>query len=511
LARLESTDSSAEFDVRKWRATEAGDAYNGAMLLDAKHCYHALRTHDTRFDGRFFVGVASTRIYCRPVCTVKTPKQQNCQFFPSAAAAESAGFRPCLRCRPELAPGNASIDASARLAQAAAGLIEDGLLHESRIDHLAARLRVSDRHLRRVFQSEFGVSPIAFAQTQRLLLAKRLLTGTALPVTEVAMASGFGSLRRFNALLRARYRLTPSDLRRHAAGAQLSDTLTFQLAYRPPLEWEALLSFLDRRAIEAVEHIEDGRYLRTVRVQQGGKHHTGWIMARPVRRKPAIELQMSASLAAVVPAVLARAKRVFDLSCNPADIALTLGPLAAQNPGLRLPGAFDGFELAVRAILGQQITVKAARTMAGRFAAAFGEPMQGPVSSLCRLFPTAERVAALKPSELGEIGVITARANAIVSLARAVSADGLVLDPGAEVEATLDRLRTLPGIGEWTAQYIAMRALSWPNAFPHTDYGVLKAMGEKNARKALARASVWQPWRAYAVMHLWQSLRRGNP
>jgi AraC family transcriptional regulator of adaptative response / DNA-3-methyladenine glycosylase II len=209
--------------------------------------------------------------------------------------------------------------------------------------------------------------------------------------------------------------------------------------------------------------------------------------------------------------VLARAKRLFDLSCNPADIALTLGPLAARNPGLRLPGAFDGFELAVRAILGQQITVKAARTMAGRFAAAFGEPMQGPVSSLCRLFPTAERVAALKPSELGEIGVIAARANAIVSLARAVSADGLVLNPGAEVEATLDRLRALPGVGEWTAQYIAMRALSWPNAFPHTDYGVLKAMGEKNARKALARASVWQPWRAYAVMHLWQSLGRGNP
>jgi AraC family transcriptional regulator of adaptative response / DNA-3-methyladenine glycosylase II len=480
------------------------------MLLDAKHCYHALRTHDARFDGRFFVGVASTRIYCRPVCTVKTPKQQNCRFFPSAAAAESAGFRPCMRCRPELAPGNASIDASARLAQAAAGLIEDGVLNESRIDRLAARLGVSDRHLRRVFQSEFGVSPVAFAQTQRLLLAKRLLTDTALPVTEVAMASGFGSLRRFNALLRARYRLTPSDLRRHAVRPPLSDALAFELAYRPPLEWEALLSFLERRAIQGVEHIEDGRYLRTVCVPQNGKDHSGWIMARPVRRKPAIELRMSASLAAVVPAVLARAKRLFDLSCNPADITLALGPLAERNPGLRLPGAFDGFELAVRAILGQQITVKAARTLAGRFAAAFGEPMQAPVSALCRLFPSAERVAALKPSELGEIGVIAARANAIISLARAVSAAGLVLDPGAEVETTLDRLRTLPGVGEWTTQYIAMRALSWPNAFPHTDYGVLKAMGEKNARKALARASVWQPWRAYAVMHLWQSLERGN-
>src|SRR4029077_19677835 len=208
-------------------------------------CYQALKARDARFDGRFFVGISSTRIYCRPVCTVKAPKPENCRFFPSAAAAESSGFRPCLRCRPELAPGNASIDASARLAQAAAGLIEDGLLNESRIDRLAAGLGVSDRHLRRVFQSEFGVSPVAFAQTQRLLLAKRLLTDTALPVTEIAMASGFGSVRRFNALLRTRYRLTPSNLRRHAGDSPASDALTFQLAYRPPLDWEALLSFLD--------------------------------------------------------------------------------------------------------------------------------------------------------------------------------------------------------------------------------------------------------------------------
>jgi len=502
--------SSPEFDVRKRRAAGRTDAYNGAMLLDAKHCYHALRTHDSRFDGRFFVGVASTRIYCRPVCTVKTPKRENCRFFPSAAAAESAGFRPCLRCRPELAPGNASIDASARLAQAAVGLIEDGLLNESRINRLAARLGVSDRHLRRVFQTEFGVSPVAFAQTQRLLLAKRLLTDTAMRVTDVAMASGFGSLRRFNALLRTRYRLSPSELRRQASGAHPSDVLTFQLGYRPPLDWDALLSFLDRRAIEAVEHIDDARYLRTVRVEQGGKRHTGWIAAWPARRKSVIELQLSASLAAAVPAVLARVKRLFDLSCNPAEIALALGPLAARRPGLRLPGAFDGFELAVRAILGQQITVKAARTLAGRFAAAFGEPMQTSVPSLCRLFPSAERVAALKPSDLAEIGVIAARANAIVSLSRAVSAGGLILDPGAEAGATLDRLRSLPGIGEWTTQYIAMRALAWPDAFPHTDYGVLKALGEKNARKALTRASAWQPWRAYAVMHLWQSLERGD-
>jgi AraC family transcriptional regulator, regulatory protein of adaptative response / DNA-3-methyladenine glycosylase II len=478
------------------------------MLLDAKHCYSALRTRDPRFDGRFFVGVASTRVYCRPVCTVKTPKAENCHFFPSAAAAESAGFRPCLRCRPELAPGNAGVDASARLAQAAAGLIEDGLLNESRVDRLAARLGVTDRHLRRVFQTEFGVSPVAFAQTQRLLLAKRLLTDTAMPITEVAMASGFGSLRRFNALLRTRYRLSASDLRRRTDGAYPSDVLTFQLGYRPPLAWDALLSFLGRRAIEAVEQIDGGRYLRTVRISQDGKSLSGWIAAWPVGRKPAVELQLSASLAGAVPAVLTRAKRLFDLSCSPDEIALALGPLAAPHPGLRLPGAFDGFELAVRAILGQQITVKAARTLAGRFAAAFGEPVQTPAPSLRRLFPSAERVAAIKPSALAATGVIAARANAIVSLARAVTVDGLDLDPGSDVRATLDRLRNLPGIGEWTAQYIAMRALSWPDAFPHTDYGVLKALGEKNARKALARASSWQPWRAYAVMHLWQTLEK---
>jgi AraC family transcriptional regulator, regulatory protein of adaptative response / DNA-3-methyladenine glycosylase II len=480
------------------------------MLLDAKHCYHALRTHDPRFDGRFYVGVASTRIYCRPVCTVKLPKQENCRFFPSAAAAESAGFRPCLRCRPELAPGNASVDASARLAQAAAGLIEDGLLNEGRIDRLAARLGVSDRHLRRVFQAEFGVSPVAFAQTQRLLLAKRLLTDTAMRVTDVAMASGFGSLRRFNALLRTRYRLSPSDLRRHASGAHPSDVLTFHLGYRPPLDWDALLAFLGRRAIEAVELVDEARYVRTVRVEQGGKRHVGWIAARPVTGKSVVELQLSASLATAVPAVLARVKRLFDLSCNPAEIALALGPLAARRPGLRLPGAFDGFELAVRAILGQQITVNAARTLAGRFVAAFGEAVQTPSPSLRRLFPSPNSVAALKSSDLAAIGVIAARANAIVSLAHAVSAGGLILDPGGETGETLNRLRSLPGIGEWTAQYIAMRALSWPDAFPHTDYGVLKALGEKDARKALKRAAAWQPWRAYAAMHLWQSLERGN-
>jgi AraC family transcriptional regulator, regulatory protein of adaptative response / DNA-3-methyladenine glycosylase II len=478
------------------------------MMLDSQRCYQALKAHDARFDGRFFVGVSSTHIYCRPVCTVKTPKRENCRFFPSAAAAESAGFRPCLRCRPELAPGNAAIDAGARLAQSAAGLIEDGLLNESGIEALATRLGVTDRHLRRVFQSEFGVSPVEFAQTQRLLLAKRLLTDTGLPVTEVALASGFGSLRRFNALFRSRYRLSPSALRQAVDGGQPVDLLFFQLGYRPPLDWEALLSFLGTRAIDGVESIDGDRYARSVRIEQAGKTHAGWVAVRPAKGKAALHVSLSASLARAIPITLARVKRLFDLACNPAEIATALGPLAQGRPGLRLPGAFDGFELAVRAILGQQITVKAARTMAGRFAVAFGEPIETPVLALRRLFPSAERIADLKGADIAATGVVMARSNAIIALARAVSEGRVRLEPGADVEQTLDRLRSVPGIGEWTAQYIAMRALAWPDAFPHTDYGVLKALGETHGGKALERAAGWQPWRAYAVMHLWKSLEQ---
>src|SRR5215468_10448087 len=239
------------------------------MLLDPMACYQALKARDARFDGRFFVGVSSTRIYCRPVCTVKTPQRKNCSFYPSAAAAEVAGYRPCLRCRPELAPGNASIDATARLAHAAAGLVDDGLLNEGGVEQLAQRLGVTDRHLRRVFQSELGVSPVEYAQTHRLLLAKRLLTDTPLTVTEVAMASGFGSLRRFNALFRSRYRLSPSDLRKSVSKGQTTDVLRFQLSFRPPFDWNALLSFLSRRAIEGVECVADGVYSRTVRIEDG--------------------------------------------------------------------------------------------------------------------------------------------------------------------------------------------------------------------------------------------------
>jgi AraC family transcriptional regulator of adaptative response / DNA-3-methyladenine glycosylase II len=478
------------------------------MYLDADQCYRALLSHDTRFDGRFFVGVGTTRIYCRPVCTAKTPLARNCSFFPSAAAAEARGFRPCLRCRPELAPGYAVVDANGRLAKSAAGLIEDGQLADGSLADLAGTLGVTDRHLRRVFQQEFGVAPVEYAQTQRLLLAKRLLTDTALPVIDVAMASGFASLRRFNDLFRTRYRMTPGELRRTSGKDSPTDTLAFDLAYRPPYDWEAMLAFLERRAIAGVESIERGRYLRTVRVMARAEA-AGWISVAPSPRRSALRVTVSASLAGALPVVLARVKHLFDLSCRPEEIAAVLGPLASGRPGLRLPGAMDGFEVAVRAILGQQVTVAAATKIAARFAAAFGEPIATPHEKLTTLFPRASAIAALEPVSIAERGVVRTRARAIVELAREVASGKLRLDPSADVDATVAALDALPGVGPWTAQYVAMRALAWPDAFPHPDVAVLKAMKESRAATALAGAESWRPWRAYAVLHLWKSLE--NP
>jgi AraC family transcriptional regulator of adaptative response / DNA-3-methyladenine glycosylase II len=479
------------------------------MILDPRICYRALRSRDARFDGRFFVAVSSTRIYCRPVCTVKPPRRENCRFYSSAAGAEAAGYRPCLRCRPELAPGNASVDATSRLAQAAASMMEDFALEKSGPDTIAARLGITGRHLRRAFGAEFGVSPVEFAQTQRLLLAKRLLTDTALPVTEVAFASGFGSLRRFNALFRERYRLQPNQLRRHMNGPAASiaaDILEFELSFRPPYDWSAVIAFLGARAITGVEAVAGNHYRRTVRVTADGRQHHGWVEIALSPKKPALRVTVSASLAKALPPVLSRVKWLMDLSCHPAEVAQALGPLARRHPGLRVPGAFDGFEVAVRAVLGQQVTVAAARTLAGRFADAFGEPIASPFAALTTVFPTAARIAELPYGRIARIGMPAARARTVLALARAMANGRLVLTPNADVETALDQLRAQPGIGEWTAQYIAMRALAWPDAFPHTDCGVMKALGETSARRVLLAGERWRPWRAYAVMHLWQSL-----
>jgi AraC family transcriptional regulator of adaptative response / DNA-3-methyladenine glycosylase II len=474
--------------------------------LDADSCYQALASRDARFDGRFYVGVSSTHIYCRVVCPARTPRRDHCTFFPSAAAAERAGYRPCLRCRPELAPGNIYVDTVSRLAAEAASRIEDGILTAAGVDGLAAGLGITARHLRRVVVQEFGVTPIELAQTHRLLLAKRLLTDTDLPVIEVAYASGFASLRRFNALFKERYRLNPTGLRKGQPHQGAQQLLVCDLAYRPPLDWPPLLGFLAARAIAGVEWIDGPRYRRTVAFGE----HRGWIAIEPVAERAIVRVAVAPALAPVLPQVLAAVKRLCDLLAPPQQIAAQLGPLAAAHPGLRVPGAFDGFEVGVRAILGQQVSVKAASTLAARFAAAFGAPISTPHPELCVLAPAAERVAAALPEEITALGITRGRAEAILALARSVAAREIVLEPGVDVDGVIARLQNLPGIGEWTAQYIALRALAWPDAFPHGDLGIRRALGETDPHRVLARSEAWRPWRAYAAMHLWKSLEASS-
>ena len=472
--------------------------------LDADCCYQAVVTHDPRFDGVFFVGVSTTRIYCRTVCRARTPQKKNCTFYPSAAAAEQAGFRPCLLCRPELAPGNAPIDATGRLAAAVSRRIEDGTLIEQRFENLAQELGVSERHLRRVMHQEFGVSPIELMQTHRLLLAKRLLTNTPLPIADVAYASGFSSLRRFNALFHDRYRLNPSQLRKTKTVTIAQNDLVCEVAYRPPLDWQALLSYLAGRAIAGVETVEGDRYFRTVRLEQT----QGWLAVEPVREKNVLRVKLSLSLVPVLLPALARVKALFDLAAEPQQISAHLGSLALHHPGLRVPGAFDGFEIAVRTILGQQVSVKAATTLMGRFVQCFGEPVETFFPTLTHLTPTAERVAQADIAEMTTLGILRTRARSILALAQAIVERTLSLAPGSSIEQTIAQLQKIPGIGTWTAHYIAMRVLADPDSFLHTDLGIRQALGETNPNRILAISTQWQPWRSYATLHLWKSLER---
>ena len=375
---------------------------------------------------------------------------------------------------------------------------------------LARRLGVSDRHLRRVFGAEFGVSPVQYAQTQRLLLAKRLLTDTSIPVTEVALASGFASVRRFNALFGERYRMAPSRLRAApdagADAARAPSALRFELAYRPPYDWDGVLGFLAQRTVAGVESVTASAYRRVVRVDGPAGESVGWIEVEHRPRRRTLRVSLAPTLARVVPQVLARVKRVFDTDCRPDEIAAVLGEIAAGRAGVRVPGAFDGFEMAVRAILGQQVSVRAAHTLAGRIARRFGQPVETGIDGLDTAFPSAERIARLAVGDIASLGIVAQRARALLALAGAVAERRVVLEAGADVDATIATLNSLPGIGDWTAQYVAMRALSWPDAFPASDLGVLKALGVPGARRAQALSQRWRPWRAYAVMMLWRSL-----
>lgn len=471
------------------------------MTLNRDSCYEVLRARDPRFDGVFFVAVKSTKIYCRTVCTAKTPMLKNVTFYSTAAAAENGGYRPCLRCRPELAPGNASVDAVSRLAAIALNRIEDGALSEFGVDELALEMGISGRHLRRVIESEFGVSPIQLAQTQRLLLAKRLLTDTNLPVTEIAFASGFSSVRRFNSLFQERYNLNPTQLRKRRS-SQDAPFLMCEVSYRPPFDFDGLLAFLSYRACPGVELVQDGAYIRTAAF---GKH-SGWLSIRQNAQKNTLSIQLSNSLAPVLLSVVARCKRLMDTQADPSIIAATLGELSKGREGVRVPGAFYGFEVALRAILGQQVSVKAASTLHGRIVQKFGVPIETPFPELNRLAPSAETLAALEPEDLGGMGITGARINSIIAISRAVASGSLSLEPGQDVEQTSNKIKALPGFGDWTAQYIAMRALAWPDAFLHSDLGIKKALNMTKDKEILQHAERWSPWRSYAGMHLWRSL-----
>jgi AraC family transcriptional regulator of adaptative response / DNA-3-methyladenine glycosylase II len=482
------------------------------MRQNSNSCYKALIARDRRFDGLFFVGVASTGIYCRPICPVKPPKEVNCRFYDSAQQAEQAGFRPCLRCRPELAPGNAPVDASERIAHLVVQRIEEGMSDEAgALEAIAREFELSSRQIRRIIQNELGVPPIQLILTRRLLLAKQLLTETKLPVIDIAFASGFSSLRRFNDAFVTRYGMPPTRLRKKAVEddgfANASGTSTLRLSYRPPYDWPGILAFLKARELKGVEWVTDNFYARTVHLGES----RGWIKVTHAEKEHTLMLEFTHSLAPVLPALLNRVRALFDLNARPEIISRhfakdqVLGPLTKLNPGMRVPGAFNGFELGLRAILGQQVTVKSATTVAGRVVAAFGEPILTPFPELTRLTPFPAKVARASVDKLARLGIISSRCKTILGLAQAQVSGKLSLDSGNhhDPEATIERLAELPGIGPWTANYIAMRALRWPDAFPKEDIAVRNNLGGVSAKQAEEMSQAWRPWRSYAVLHIW--------
>ena len=494
------------------------------LAIDADAAYQAVAARDARFDGRLFVGVTSTRIYCRPICRVRTPMRKNCRFFATPAQAEAAAFRPCLKCRPEVAPGAdfawTVMDASRTLARQAADELDTQAAsgEAPSLAKLAERLGVSDRHLRRIFQAEHGVTPLQYLQTRRLLLAKQLLTDTTLPVSQIALASGFQSLRRFNAAFVENYRMSPSKLRGDATDDEAAprpaigdDAIRIKLGYRAPYDVDAMLRFLAQRAIPHVEHVDiAARHVR--RSVRAGTlaDAAGWIAVEFDADAPLVHLRFAPALAAASARVVAATRRWLDLDAEPHTIAAALSAIPGA-PGLRLPSSVDVFELAVRAVLGQQVTVAAARTLARRLADRYGEPIATPwPDEVHHAFPSAETLAATPIEGIAELGIIRARAGAIIAIAQGWPAIHALLTPHARAEPLIEALCALPGIGPWTAHYIAMRALGWPDAFPPNDVAVLKAMkqlfGTSSQREADVLAMAWQPWRAYAVLRLWDTL-----
>ena len=462
-------------------------------------------SRDPRFDGKFFIAVTTTGIYCRPICPVRSPKDAHVRYYSTAAAAAEAGFRPCLRCRPEAAPGTPAWLGTSAVVRRALRLIDEGLMDGASVDLLAERLGIGPRHLRRLFGQHVGASPLAVAQTRRLHFAKRLLDETSLPITDIALAAGFGSVRRFNAAFRQTYRRAPRELRRHR-GRHEGTGVILTLAYRPPYDWIQVRDFLATRAVPGVERVDERGYARTVAVDGGH----ALITVRPRDGENALELQVRGAPPAALFKLSAAARRMFDVAADPSRIAHAfapdglLGPLVKRRPGLRIPGAWDPFECAVRAVLGQQVSVAAARTLAARLVARLGEPIADASDGLTHAFPTP---AAIATGNLEGLGITGARTAALQALGRAVVAGEIDFD--APLEAAIAALTSLRGFGAWTAQYVALRSLGEPDAFPAADL-VLRRMAASNGtpltpRALEARAAAWRPWRGYAVMHLWRA------
>lgn len=478
-----------------------------AMELNPAICYQAMLARDARFDGRFFTAVRTTGIYCRPICPARAPKLENCIFLPTAAAAQEAGFRPCLRCRPETAPELGAWRGTSNTVSRALTLINAGALDSSKVDALAERLGVGARQLRRLFVCHLGASPVAVAQTRRVLLAKQLIHETDLSMLQVALASGFGSVRRFNEVFQALFDRPPATLRRVRREAGTS-AITLSLGYRPPYDWAAILDFLAARAIPGVERVEHGTYQRTIELN--GTQGLIAVAHEPARCR--LRATIRFPRANMLPVIIARLRQMFDLGADPAVIGATLSQddrlraLVAARPGLRVPGAWDGFELGVRAVLGQQITVAAATRLAGRIVQEHGAPLADGIiePGLTHVFPPPEILAAAVLT-----GMPSSRAATVATLARAAAADARLFERGADVAASVSQLRALPGIGEWTAQYIAMRAMRESDAFPAADIGLLRAMADQHGRPTaiamLQNAEHWRPWRSYAALHLWAS------
>lgn len=472
--------------------------YARVVELDFETCWRASQSRDARFDGRFFIGVRSTGIYCRPVCPAPSPKRENVVFYPTAAAAADAGLRPCKRCRPELAPGTPEWVGGSALVMRALRLIDDGYLDRAGVPELARELCIGERQLRRLFAAHLGAPPGSLARTRRVQLARALVDQTALPMTEVAAASGFASLRQFNAAMRAAYGTPPRQLRR--ARTAPADRLVLRLPYRPPLAWDELLAYLALRAIPGVERVDGRTYRRTVRVDGAP------VVVELEHAAPAVTLTLAAPSAESLGSIVENARRAFDLDADPAQVALVLGrdrtlrPLVERRPGLRVPGAWDGFELAVRAVLGQQVSVRGATTLAGRLVARFGEPLGASENGLTHVFPHPETLA---DADVAAIGIPGARAETIRQLARAAFTGALRLGASAPFDETRAALVALPGIGPWTAEYVALRVLRDPDAYPAGDLGL------RHAGATLARAEAWRPWRAYAAVHLWTAGAEG--